>query len=119
MLNLLELAALGFAAYRGTQLLVWDSILDGWHKRVDAWHMDGIRPGRSNRGRTFLKDLISCTYCTGWWVSVITLAAYYTVTSWSGVSVLSFGLNAFAVAGAQALLSRYDDTLPGHKPRGN
>ena len=34
MEHLAVLAVLGFAAYRVTQLLVWDSILDGWRERL-------------------------------------------------------------------------------------
>lgn len=121
MLNLMELAALGFASYRGTQLIVWDTILDPWRARLETWHMDGIRPGRSNRVRAFIRALLACTYCTGWWVSLAAVAAYLSATrQWHqgfGVFVL-FGIEVFAVAGVQALLNRIDDVLPGHNPDG-
>lgn len=112
----LILIALGLAAYRGTQLIVWDSILDGWRgtptSRLELWYMDGIQPGRNNRFRKFIRDLIGCPYCVGFHVSWLTVAAYHTAFGWRGVSFLSFGLEAFIVAGVQALANRWDDTRP-------
>lgn len=113
-------AVLGFAAYRVTQLIVWDSILDGWRKRVEAWHMNGVRPGSSNRVRTFFKQLLSCTYCVGFHAAWLTVLVYLLATgrapwdSWG--SFWLFGIQSFAVSGVQALLNRWDDTQPGHQP---
>ncbi len=98
---------MGFAAYRGTQLIVWDSILDGWRDRIERWRVAEFDSGP----RKFVWDLLTCVYCTGFHVSWLTVAAYHTATSWSGVNVLSFGIESFAVAGVQALLNRWDDTL--------
>ncbi len=106
MLNLATLAVLGFAAYRGTQLIVWDSILDRWRKRVELWRVRKF----DSRARKFFWDLITCTYCTGFHVSWLTVVAYHTATSWRGLNVLTFGLEVFAVAGIQALLNRWDDS---------
>lgn len=112
MENLLVLGALGFAAYRGTQLVVWDSILDGWRKRVELWRIAKLH----SRSRKFFWDLITCIYCTGFHISWLTVAAYHTATTWSGTNVLTFGLESFVVAGVQALLNRWDDSQPGHQP---
>lgn len=115
MLSLLELAALGFAAYRVTQLVVHDSILDGARQRLELWHARKF----DSKIRTFVRDLLGCTYCTGFWASVAVLLTYLLATDKGsgGLSgALLFGVQAFAVAGVQALLSRFDDTLPegGH-----
>lgn len=115
MLSLLELAALGFAAYRVTQLVVHDSILDGWRARLELWHARKF----DSKVRTFIRDLVGCTYCTGFHASWLTLLTYLLAADKGsgGLSgFLLFGVQSFAVAGVQALLSRYDDTLPegGH-----
>lgn len=115
MLSPVELGALGFAAYRGTQLIVHDSLLDGARARLIEWHVDGIRPGRRNRIRNFIRDLVACTYCAGWHVSWVALLTYLLAShQWqSGFDgFLIFGVQSFVVAGVQAILSRIDDTLP-------
>lgn len=113
VLNLMELGLLGLAAYRGTQLIVWDSILDGWRKRLELWHARK----HESRARTFVRALLACIYCTGFWVSVLAVLAYHAaVTGWGGADPVSLGIESFAVAGVQALLNRWDDALPGHQP---
>jgi hypothetical protein len=53
-------------------------------------------------------------YCSGWWLSVITLLAYLWATGSLGeTSFLLFGVEAFAVAGVQMIINRTDDTLGG------
>lgn len=119
MQDLMTLAVLGFASYRATQLVVWDSIGDGPRERLKSWHMNGVGPGRSNRLRTFVLNLTSCTYCSGWWLSLITLAVYLTAAGqWGASSVWVHAVEFWAVAGIQALLNRWDDSRPGHHPEG-
>jgi uncharacterized membrane protein len=118
MLQLAELAVLGFAAYRVTQLVVWDSILDGWRQRLELWHARRFE----SKARTFVRDLLKCTYCTGFHVSWLTVLTYLlAVGKWSPGfgGFLLFGVQSFAVAGIQALLNRWDDTRPGHEQEGN
>lgn len=115
MEHLATLVILGFAAYRGTQLIVWDSILDPVRARIELWRVSKL----TSKPRKFVWDLLTCIYCTGFHVSWLAVAAYYTATGWDGVGLLSFGLDTFAVAGVQALLNRWDDTRPGHQPEGN
>lgn len=124
MLDLMAATAfLGFASYRVTQLVVWDSILDPFRTRLEAWYVNGIRPGKLARGRKFVWDLLSCTYCTGFHASWLTVLAWFLVSdhaepwaSWS--DFLRFGIWSFAVAGVQALLSRWDDTRNPHTQEG-
>ncbi|WP_331756202.1 DUF1360 domain-containing protein (plasmid) [Streptomyces sp. NBC_01590] len=109
MITIVELVILAFAAYRGTQLAVHDSILDPARDRVFAWHEK--RP--EAKLREFIVTLISCTYCTGWWISGAILATYLLATgSWDTAPALVHGLEWFAVAGGQALLNRHDDNRP-------
>lgn len=117
MQSLLTLGALGLAAYRATQLVVWDTIGDPLRDRLRAWHADGVRPGRSNRLRSFLTALVECTYCAGWWLSLLTLLTYLTAAGqWSRAPLLVHAVEFWAVAGVQALLNRFDDSRPGHNP---
>ncbi|MFJ1695671.1 DUF1360 domain-containing protein [Streptomyces sp. NPDC088252] len=106
MITIVELVILAFAAYRATQLAVHDSILDPARDRVFAWHEK--RP--EAKLREFVINLISCTYCMGWWISGAILATYLIVTSqFGGTPLLVHGIEWFAVAGGQALLNRHDD----------
>jgi uncharacterized membrane protein len=117
MLDLLELAALGFASYRVTQLVVWDSILDGWRQRLELWHARKF----DSRARTFVRDLLKCTYCTGFHASWLTVLVYLLATGKGAASFsgfVLFGVQSFAVAGIQALLNRWDDTRPGNDQEG-
>ena len=119
MQELTTLLILGFASYRATQLVVWDSIGDGLHERLDRWHHDGIGPDRRNAFRTFVKKLLNCVYCTGWWLSLVTLAVYLTAAGqWGAASLWVHAVEFWAVAGIQALLNRWDDSRPGHNPKG-
>ncbi|MFD8509696.1 DUF1360 domain-containing protein [Streptomyces antimycoticus] len=107
MVGLPALAALAFASYRGTQLVVHDSIGDPLRDRVIAWHER--RPDSAFRNA--IVTLIACTYCAGWWVSGIALAVYLLAAdAWTGTALLLHGVEWFAVAGGQALLNRWDDT---------
>lgn len=109
MLGLLELGALGFASARATQLVVHDTIADPVRARLELWHARRF----DSRVRSFVRDLLSCVYCSGWWLSLITVLAYLTATgSWGDAPLLVHAIECWAVAGIQALLNRIDDTLP-------
>ncbi|WP_331723460.1 DUF1360 domain-containing protein [Streptomyces atratus] len=109
MTTIVELIILAFAAYRATQLAVHDTLLDPARDRIFAWQER--RP--ESRLREFVITLISCTYCMGWWISGAILATYLLATgSWDTAPALVHGIEWLAVAGAQALLNRWDDTRP-------
>lgn len=108
MVTLVELAVLALAAYRATQLFVHDTIADPIRDRIHAWH--ARRP--ESAARAWVTALISCVYCTGWWLSGVALAAYLTATGgWGEAPWLVHGIEWFAVAGAAVLLNRWDDHL--------
>ncbi|MEU9671466.1 DUF1360 domain-containing protein [Streptomyces bobili] len=108
MIDLTHLALLGLAGYRGTQLAVHDTILDPVRDRVIACneaHQDSTL-------RTAVVTLISCVYCTGWWVSGALLATYLLVTgTFDQAPLLVHGLEWLAIAGLAVLLNRLDDML--------
>ena len=109
MLSLPVLATLAFASYRGTQLIVHDTIGDGLRHRLEMWHVAKF----DSRFRAFIRDLIKCPYCSGWWLSLVTVLTYITATGgWGSAPLMVHAVECWAVAGAQALLSRIDDTLP-------
>lgn len=115
MQNLLILGTLGLAAYRATQLVVWDTIGDGLRKRVEMWRVAKFE----SRVRAFVWNLIGCTYCAGWWLSLVTLATYLTAAGqWGAASIWIHAVEFWAVAGVQSLLNRWDDSRPGHAPEG-
>ncbi|HLL33857.1 MAG TPA: DUF1360 domain-containing protein [Streptomyces sp.] len=110
LLELVATAALvGLASYRATQLAVHDTILDPVRDRVLAWQ--DRRP--DSAARVWTVTLISCIYCTGWWVSGAMLAVFLLAADrWHGTPLLIHGIQWFAVAGVQSLLNRWDDTRP-------
>ena len=102
-----ELALLACAGYRATQLLVHDAILDSARDKVFAWH--DKRP--ESPARTAVVTLISCVYCTGWWVAGALLATWLLATGqWHQAPLLVHGIEWLAVAGAAVLLNRWDDS---------
>lgn len=102
------LAVLILASYRGTQLLTHDSLLDPLRARFAIYGVD--HPGKVH---DFFSTLWQCIYCTGVYVSGISLLAYLLVTgaAWADGAWLIHGVEWFAVAGGQALLNRRDDTF--------
>ncbi|MFI0934590.1 DUF1360 domain-containing protein [Streptomyces sp. NPDC021019] len=112
MISLAVLVLLAAAGYRGTQLLVHDSLLDPLRDRLIGWHEKRL----DSTLRTAVVTLISCVYCTGWWVSGGFLLAWLLATdSWHSAPLLVHGIEWFAVAGGAVLLNRWDDSrTDGH-----
>lgn len=113
MQSLTVLLALGFAAYRVTQLVVHDSIGDPVRQRIEMWHARKF----DSPVRGFVRDLLGCTYCTGFHAAWLTVLVYTLAIGqnapWASLGHFwTFGVSSFAVAGVQALLNRIDDTLP-------
>ncbi|MFC4060234.1 DUF1360 domain-containing protein [Planomonospora corallina] len=109
MITLVDLAVLALAGYRGTQLIVHDTILDGLRDLVFRWH--AADPG--SRARSAAVTLLSCVYCMGWWVCGAVLAIYLTATGrWGAAPAPVHLIEWFAVAGGAVLANRWDDTRP-------
>jgi len=102
----MELAILVFASFRITRLLVYDSITEWmrrpFHDYVEKQNEEGetetyikIKGGGI---RAFIGELLSCHWCTGFWVSAVVFISffYYPV-------VLPLWI-IFAVSGVVALL---------------
>lgn len=102
--NILALVVLAFASYRITRFLAIDSLIENIRARFHTFlfNLNGklsIIPHK-------LLDLISCTWCLGFWVSF----ALYTLFLWS--NPLDFSridiINIFAIAGGQGLLHAFE-----------
>ncbi len=108
MQHLAVLVALGLASARVAQLIVHDSILDGWRERLELWHAKRF----DSRTRTFVRELLGCVLCTGFHASWLTLLTYLLATGqWqSGFDgFMLFGVQAFAVAGVQVAVNSWYD----------
>jgi hypothetical protein len=107
VLALTTLVLLALAAYRATQLVVHDAILDPLRDRVMAWHEQRL----DSPVRTAVVTLISCTYCAGWWLSGALLLTWLLTTNrFDQTPLLVHAVEWLAVAGGQALLNRWDDS---------
>jgi hypothetical protein len=107
MIGITELAVLALAGYRATQFFVWDSLLEPVRERVIDWTTR--RPESKIRGA--LLTLITCVYCSGWWISGAILAVYLLATGqWHDAPLLVHGVEWWAVAGGAVLLNRWDDS---------
>lgn len=110
--HLATVIVLGFAAYRATQLFVWDTIGDPVRNWIELWHARR----HESKVRSFVRQLVSCIYCIGFWLSVVTVLVYVTATGqWANLPLWSVAVDCWAVAGVQALLNRWDDSRPGHR----
>lgn len=111
----MTLAALSFAAYRLTQFVVWDSLLDSARTRLELWQANRL----TSPFRAFVRQLLSCIYCIGFWLAVAVTVIYLTAArQWDAAPLIVHGIECWAVAGGQALLNRWDDSRPsgpGHQ----
>jgi len=104
-----QFVVIALAAFRLTRFFTLDSLiganLDSGSKfsiALDAWAFD---PEGTERGwlRGKIGDLLVCTYCIGFWIS---LGCWWL---WDrDFQHVREGLLVFAIAGVQALLSKYD-----------
>lgn len=107
MISPTELALLALAGYRGTQLVVHDSILDPVRARIDAWQQK--KPHSTFRDSVV--TLISCVYCSGWWVAGTLLATCLLATGeMRHEPLLVHLIEWLGVAGGAVLLNRWDDS---------
>lgn len=103
------LIVLALAAYRITRFFVSDSLIgfgpdsgSRMSMRVDRFAYDSEGIDRSwLRGK--VGDLLTCSYCLGFWVSLAVVCAWTRVVPWDlGVQGVVY---VFAVAGAQGYLN--------------
>lgn len=97
MMHIFVLIVLGLAAYRVTRFLIIDSFFEGTRNNLQTWLAN-------KRGTLAAKllDLISCTWCAGFWVSMV----IYSLFLWQcpiWFSRLEW-INLFAIAGVQGFL---------------
>ena len=87
-MTILDLILAALCAFRLTQLLVWDAILDP----LTSW-----LASRS----PFLDKLLACAHCTGFWCSWLTVVLLYGARHWQPLEPVVW---AFALAGAVSIV---------------
>jgi hypothetical protein len=102
--NVLALVVLAFASYRVTRFLVIDSLIENIRARFQTFLFN--KDGKLKLIWHKLLDLISCTWCTGFWVSLV----LYSVFVWTSPHEFTRvdWISAFAVAGLQGLLHSWE-----------
>lgn len=108
----LGLVVVAFAAYRVTRVVVADTISDSFrawvwarsYERIDDYDSLADTDTRTARRSWWWEkayQLVSCPWCTGWWVSLATYAAWF---HWH-VSFARPVIAAVAVAGLQGFIA--------------
>lgn len=94
-----EFVLVVLAAARATRLVTADTIADGVRDRI-------------TEGRDWWHDLLTCPYCAGWWISMLTYAvSVVALGRVHDVPWLVHAVEAWAVAGAQMLVNAADGAL--------
>lgn len=130
-LDWLELLVLAVASYRITRFVVHDSLMgtgitesgrfaSGVAERIDhfAYTQDEVdalgkitKQGGDNRSflRGKIGDLLTCTFCLGFWISVGVYFAYLSATvGQAGIEATPWavhGITVFAIAGVQSYIN--------------
>lgn len=99
MTPLLILLILGFCAYRITRFFIVDSLLNEKREQFHLWVINDAPGPKILRQKAF--ELTSCTWCFGFWVSLIVYGVYiqeyiwdWTVKNWLSAIALS-GIQGF------------------------
>ena len=102
---------LSFAAYRAARAISLDTITEPLRDGLEDWSI-----GHTGWRRK-LSELVSCGWCSGFWLSGITYFTYVAVTgSVDDEPVLIHLMWWWAVAGAQSLLIAIDSFLLREAP---
>ena len=87
-MTILDLILAALCAFRLTQLLVWDIILDP----LTSW---------LSRRSPFLEEMLACAHCTGFWCSLATVGLLYGSRYWWPLEIIVW---AVAVAGVVSIV---------------
>lgn len=103
MIDIIPLVVLALASYRLTRFLVIDTLISGLRNKVHGFLIN--RAQKNDKLRILwekLYDLSSCTWCSGFWVSLALywLYVWCSPTSWDQMDVI----NIFAITGIQGFL---------------
>lgn len=130
-----EFLVLVLASWRASRFLALDSLTESMRDELEAWahrrqlpvdperaaresgipralRITGVTetvygPRRFWRGK--LAELVSCPYCVSFWIACATYVIYVCVVGrWSDVPLLANAITAWGVAGAVAVIARYD-----------
>lgn len=108
MITLIPLIVLALASFRITRLLVIDTLFAGSRNKFHSYLVNNSQKAGKHRQLIWEKlyDLTSCTWCTGFWVSVSLYWAYVwrSPLSWSRLDVF----NIFAISAIQSLIHAFE-----------
>lgn len=99
-----EALVLALAIYRATRIIGWDSITN-W-PRMRLTHLperEGevyVGPGH-DKPRYKLHEFVKCPFCTGWWLSIATMIAYW---AWPDATLAVAAV--FALSAAAGLIAK-------------
>lgn len=82
MIDIAVLLILGFASYRATRFVVFDTLIEGTREKIFLFLINH----QANRTTRFLNgkalDLLSCTWCAGFWISLLIAGLYFGELPW-------------------------------------
>lgn len=99
-ITLLTFLVLGFAAFRITRFFIIDSFFEGYRTKFHIYLTS--RNGKLKFLAFKLYELTSCTWCLGFWASLVVYSLYTwnCPIDFSRIDVF----NVFAIAGVQGML---------------
>lgn len=103
MIDIIPLVVLSLAAFRLTRVFVIDTIFGGTRNKMHTVFVNRAQKnGKLHLIWEKLYDLTSCTWCFGFWVSLILywLYVWTSPADWNQLDVI----NVFAIAGIQGFL---------------
>lgn len=107
LVKFLTLLIIGFASFRLTRFFIIDTFFDGTRENLHVFFAK--KQEKSKKHSAFwskLYDLSSCTWCFGFWISLILYSLYFWICpiDFNQVNVIEV----FAVAGIQGLLHSWE-----------
>lgn len=103
MIEIVPLIVLAIASFRITRFLIIDTMLSGSRNKVHSVFINKAqRNGKLHVLWEKLYDLTSCTWCIGFWVSLVVywLFTWDSPADWNQLDLF----NVFAMAGIQGML---------------
>lgn len=103
IIDIIPLIVLGFAAFRLTRFLVIDTLFEHTRHKLYAFFANQAqKEGKLHFVWEKLYDLSSCTWCTGFWLTLALYSSYIWTAPWDFTRFDV--INVFAIAGIQGML---------------
>lgn len=106
MIELAVLLVLALASYRITRFVVFDTLIEGTRERLFLWLINHQKGKTTHFLYGKILDLLSCTFCAGFWVTLLLTSLYFGHLPWE-FSKLEW-ISTAGVTGLQALLHTWE-----------